>query len=355
MGCCRSSDSSETQKSFLQSFQEGVKLNSKDILLPLVTKVRNAPELKNLVETFNFSHLGMNLGPLAYCMWEGFFESFKVLVEEFGLSVAEMEKNLDYYSYNAVNLLCEKNSSDILEYYIPIYLQHSTIIYPSIYTDKTSLELGSSIASKKKTLNSVHVACEYGNISVLLIIFNYFKNRELVPDCFNLHYVDEITGENCVLIACRTANYTLLKFLMDVVKADFFVHNAKGEGAITVLLAANKKFMHRNVHDCLVYLVEVAGVNIIEQYEDALLLAQESSVVKYIEKILENAGIRKSKKEIEREFGIHERFVLEDEEVPKNTRFFKGMNLEDSNRTALSTISYVEITNDSLSILGKLN
>lgn len=355
MGCCESADKSSSEGSILQILEKSIKSNSFEKLVSLIPRLKNSPDLFEQIKLHLIQHKGMSLTPLAYCLWEGYFESFKTLIEDFGFSVNEMEKNLENYSYSGISLLCEKNFSDILEFYIPIHLQQSTSEYKQNESEKKSIELTFTIGSKTRFIAPVHIACEFGNISALLAILNCFKDKESIPDNLNLHHKDELSGENCVLIACKTANFTLLKFLKDVVRADFSVKNSKGEGAIVVLLAAYKKSLNRSVYDCLVYLVEVAGVSLIDQYEEILLLAQGSAVIEYIEESLKNNGIETKKREIEKEFEGLDNYVIENEEITKNSQFLKGMSFDDSGRTALSSISYIEVTNDSISLFERSN
>ena len=219
MGCCESADNSSSEGSIFDTFEESIKSNATEKLISLIPRLKNSPDLYGLIKSHMIQHKGMSLTPLAYCLWEGFFESFKTLIDDFGFSVNEMEKNLENYSYNGISLLCEKNFSDILEYYIPIHLQESASGYRLSERGKKSIEMNTEIGTKR-LVAPVLIACEFGNISALLAIFNYFKDKDSIPDYLNLHHKDEISGDNCVLIACKTANFTLLKFLKSFVYSE---------------------------------------------------------------------------------------------------------------------------------------
>ena len=133
----------------------------------------------------------------------------------------------------------------------------------------------------------------------MLEIFNFFKDKDYKPFNLDLEFQEENTGENCVLIACRNGDYPMIKFLNELVKADFSVKNKNGENAIIVCLAANRKNPRQVYFECLIYLVEIAKVDLKSQYEESLLLAQDREIVFYIERQLKLMGITADKEKVE--------------------------------------------------------
>ena len=95
-------------------------------------------------------------------------------------------------------------------------------------------------------------------------LYNYFQNP---PDEFNIHHIEESTGENCAIISCKTGNLELVKYLHRVCKADFHIINKRKESSLQVMAAWSKKRSGRRFIECVKYLVEVIQINLLYEYE----------------------------------------------------------------------------------------
>lgn len=56
-----------------------------------------------------------------------------------------------------------------------------------------------------KRLTPIQIAAERCNIAIVRFLVEYFKDSEPPPE-FDVNFQSEVTGENCALIAVRTAN-----------------------------------------------------------------------------------------------------------------------------------------------------
>ncbi|OMJ78401.1 hypothetical protein SteCoe_21774 [Stentor coeruleus] len=144
------------------------------------------------------------------------------------------------------------------------------------------------------------MAVQYGHINVVTIINEYFRNSSNIPFEVDLEQQDESTGENAALIACRHGNYTMVKFLHQKCGANFMIRNKVGESAIQIATAGSRLHPHLQYLQIIVYLVDVAGIDIKYNYEETLLLAEDKEIIEFIEKKLKILGINTKKIEIEK-------------------------------------------------------
>jgi hypothetical protein len=306
----------------------------------------------------------ITLNPLGYALWTGSLKSFKCILQEYHASPIEMEKILLEHHFTGFDIICERNYSQLFQFYVPVYLELSTRIPVAGADNHLTIEFDKTVdVSPKYLYTPVHKACDLGNISVLLNIFNYFKNKDYKPHILDLEYQDETTGENCVLISCRNGNYPMIKFLHEVVKADFSKRNSKGEGPVLVLLAASRKTPNQVYFQCLVYLVEVVAVDLRSQFEECLLLAQDRQTVQFLESSLAKLGVEADKQTIEESNKIFSKpqpktdleIKLDQEE---DDDFYVGDYIEDKDvdRSALSSIANFESHIEPfISVLGNNN
>jgi hypothetical protein len=310
-------ESLEILKSRVALFENGSNLSL--LNLPMVD-----------VKSYKFSALSL-------AFYVGNLEAFRFFYENKGLSVQEMEKNLQMNQLSALVLACEKDYSDLLEFYIPVYMKNFSIVERSSY----SFELSKTTSQK----TPVHIACELGHVSILMTIFNAFQNREKPPFFLNLHYVDEISGENCVFIACRKKNNLVLRCLFHVVKADFSLRNLEGKGCVFVLAEAALKDGASGTLECLEILVDCVGLAIQDEEMELLRKIDDFQVQAFVERKERLVEIGKVKGAKE---SFHDGNTF-DEILNQTQKEFIGFKFIETELTGISSISKVEVTNDSIS------
>ena len=131
----------------------------------------------------------------------------------------------------------------------------------------------------------------------------YFADKK-PPSELDIHYIDELTGENCALISARIGNISMMRLLFEQFNADFFVKNKRNEGALQILAAASKNHFSNGYFECIVYLVETIKIDISYMYEEVLLLIDNPEAVKYFEKKLKENEILTTKIEVESFYAI---------------------------------------------------
>lgn len=212
-----------------------------------------------------------------------------------------LEVQLEKQNTSILEVICKNGFIDILEYYLPHYLQSYDPAYVVKIDEAYTIDFEKSKyvdTRNKNTYTPIQVACEKGNMGIINLAYNYFKCSDC-PYQLDIDFQDESTGENCALIACRRGNFAMIKFLHEHCNANFRVINKRNEGALQIVAAGSKKKPLVGYHDCFVYLIEKVGLDITYNYEETLLLTDNRPIIKFIECQLFIRGIRTSKMDIE--------------------------------------------------------
>jgi len=251
------------------------------------------------------------LSALAYAFRAGQSEIARFLIEEANASLKKLYETYQLINRSPLDIACEYGFLSLVQYFLPIHLQESCKwTQPEISTegpDDLSLFADSQGRIKVKAVVSVqpavHKACEHGHLAVVKYLHELYRGKTPPTDC-NVHEVDERAGENCALIAARTGNLTMIRYLHEVCTADFNKLNKRSETAIQIALIAAKRRPNGNFGGCIRYLVETVGVDLVYQYEETLLICEDKSLVDYLESRLASRGIVVSKWKIDQENSI---------------------------------------------------
>ena len=299
MGCCSTVNKAPENFVMAEKFKQAVEADSPD-RIRVIMGMMQEDQKTGFIDEGIVALKEITLNPLGYALWLGNLKAFKCLYEEFHARLCEMERLLLEKNFTALDIICQRGFTELLGYYIPLYIQFNSSFPTSKEDQNITVEFDKTVELLPRNVYTpVHKACELGKIAVLLTIFNYFKEKSYKPYTLDLEYQEEQRGKNCVLIACRTGNYSMLKFLHETVRSDFNVKNKNGETTINVCLAGNKKRPSKVYLDCLIYLIDVVGVDIKYQYEESLLLAQDRETTVYLEGKLKSVGINARKYLIE--------------------------------------------------------
>lgn len=221
----------------------------------------------------------------------------KYLHKVLNASFAVLEEQLQLQNIELIELVILNFNSGIVNYYLPIYLQHLDH-KESVNLDHTLNFASICVPNPKKRIHPMRFAVEHNEIRFIKFIASKFRLKN-TPECFDIHSVDEETGENCALVASRTGNLQMVEFLHRM-KCDFKRVNKSGETAINLCLVPSCR-IPGNI-SILPYLVEVVGLDISENYEETLMLCRNQLLVEYIEGKLRNRGIYVTKHGIEAKY-----------------------------------------------------
>lgn len=301
MGCCESKI--QLNSSMAGLVKDCIEKNNQKLLIKLIQApsflkdkskiISSLDEPISMVQSFR-------LNALAYALFLGRTTLFKLL-HNIGCSLSVMETLLKSQKIPPIFLICCKGYSELLSYYLPFYCEthlHDKPIdkIPAVdYLQTIDLEL-----ELNSSYTALQMAVLYNHISIITVVFEYFKKKIQVPFELDLEYRDEKNGENCALIACRCGNYPMVKFLHQSCAADFKILNAQGENAVQVACAASRVHKHLLYNQIITFLIDIVGIDVKYNYEETLLLLIDHDIIGYIEKKLHKAGIRVKKLEIEK-------------------------------------------------------
>ena len=256
------------------------------------------------INSNNFKIEETSLNLLSLSIYHSSFDIFKFIHTELKASLFHSDQNLQKQGSSLIDLICTRASSEFLDYYLPHHtpLSHesnSFDIADTLNLTKASNSSAKLLNKPKVSLTAIQKACEQGNINIISYVFKYYKDKESSPIELDINYQNEISGENCALISCRKANYVMIKFLHSTCKCNFRLLNKKGENAIQILAASNKKNPSKTFHESFVYLINLTGVDFLYNYEETLLLINCQKTITFFENRLRLKGIEIDKTLIE--------------------------------------------------------
>ena len=290
------------------------------------------------------------LSPLSYSVLTGNNIAFKFLYEK-GASLVEMDKNLLGYKLNAIDIICERNYTSLLEYYLPIYLKSFDSRSEHSFCQDLTLNFSNhSEQSPQSYSTPIHKACEKGFISIIIYLHKYFKDKKFIPRLFDINYTNEKTGEPCALIACRKGNFAMVKTLFEVCSADFHIRNRFEENAIIVCACAYKLNKKGDYLSIIKYLIEKVRLDVTYMYEELLMISDCEELVYYIENQLQVQNVFVTKEDVENKYGIIKGKALDSFGSNSGLDLFSSSirrYLDDcENRSRISTVTYVDSKTD---------
>lgn len=270
MGCCASNNSDNlSKKYFCQRLKDAIdSCNTQKIFVLLKSNEginATTQDMDQELVTIN----NKSLNALAYCVHSGNNKMFNYLIS-LGCSVSSMEALLFSQGMRAINMICFKNFIDLLQVYLPIYLQ-------------------SPNSEPSKFEYPIHSACKSGSLSVIKYIQGYFSHK-CIPAEFNVESVNE-NDENGILVACRYGQLNTVKYLNEICRMSLNVLNRKGENALLVCLNGYKQTPSLEYFDLVVYLVEEIGIDVRYMYAENMKVVDNKEIADYLEEKLEKFGI----------------------------------------------------------------
>lgn len=294
MGCC---SSYQTEPVPLKS---SVKLDIKEIaLLASVLSETKMTALKNEIDDPIIVIDKITLNPLGYSLVSGRTNIFISLIENMGASISTMEDMMEKQGLNGLDIIIEKGYSELLNYYLPIYKSLFPQKFTSIEDSETSCS-NPNLPICHKT--PIHLATERGFLEILKTLYFSFKNT-FTPEKYNIHHIDEYSGENSALIACKKCHMSIVKFLKEECNADFNLKSKRSESALH-LAAFGSNVNKSEGFEVIKYLIEEVKIDYTFQYEEVLLILNDFCIIEYVEMKLRTRGICCSKDEVEKKYSI---------------------------------------------------
>lgn len=239
---------------------------------------------------------------LALAFIYGRLDLVKYLHDSLNASFEEMEKSLKKIGLSGMGLIFNNNFLDLFNYYVPTYLEskskHRTSKQTKPINETLVLERSQRTENfqklpenPKEKFTLVQQACIKGNLMMIKATSDLCASMKTTPKQFDIHYIEKKSGLNCALLACKSGNYNMIKFLHSQYQANFDLLNVSGENCIQIMAAQAIKFRLLDFYQCLVYLIDTVKVNIKYNYEESLILLNAMVASEYFIKKLKEVGV----------------------------------------------------------------
>ena len=251
MGCCNSGPRLPSEEVLLGKIRYSIESNNAERLSSYsiiheniancsVTLFSDMPIIK--IKSISLSCLG-------YSLWLGHQKVFRFLYEKNCSGVVAMEEHFNSQNTSGIDILMQRKYSEFLSYYLPIYLSNY-----------------SKIKKTQKSPFTIHNVIESANITLLSVIVEGLKDKAEIPKELDVHAINEETGDNGALVACRACNLTILKYLIQHFKLNFRQKNKEGKGVINVIIESKADKATKLC--CLEMVLNVEKIEIPDSYPE---------------------------------------------------------------------------------------
>lgn len=337
MGCWQSCNrDSRSVAGDATKILQAINLGSTKRLSALLSYFKSVSTIE-VFDSVLVKHENIMVNALGLCLLQNKSDLFRLLIDN-NCSPVLMEDILSRENISAMHTICIEGYVEILKIYFPYYLQ----------TNRSQSENSYSLAfSQKENVlvrgSPMHVSAHAGQVGIIAYIYEYFSELATIPSDFDINSREEVSGENCALIACREGHYNLVKYLYENTNANFETLNDFKENAIMVAVAGMRKRTSYSYIDIVEYLVEKVRLDIKYMFEELLIMASSPILIKYIEDRLHEEGIASSKESVEKLNPNPKRISKPEEETPPLDVFFTNSFVQDlellKKRSIISTIS----------------
>ena len=308
---CNSSNQASIQVLMIKRIKECIQLGDTEKLyycIKRLSKMSNGLLNINTLTVTNNDNLEVNI--IGFALLTGRLNVFQFIHKKLKADLSIMETFFTKANLTGLMIICQNNFIDLFQYYAPLFVrmknslkskQNKRLRETIELTDKIENIIDEMTINDDSTYAPLQIACYYGHIAIIKCALNSASIIQPCPPDLDINYIDEITGENCALISCKTGNYNMMKFLHTTCHADFFILNNNKENSIQVLAAAAKVKQLKEFYQCLVYLVEKIGIDIAYNYHETLILIDSDIAFNYMINQLAKVNIVTCKKDIEKE------------------------------------------------------
>lgn len=223
---------------------------------------------------------GICMNPLGYALYKGQIDNFKLLQEEKGANIENMELLFEKQRLISLELIIANGHYEIYKYYLPTFL----LLF------KKKIDYTETF---KKPL--IHIAIEKENFEIIKFTYEYFFFVN-PPPAFDFHYIDPLTGENSAFVACRTGNLKIIQYLNEVCGVNFSGINAEGLNTLHAVIGTNRRGLGRV--KVVKYLIQICKVDFVFEFEKFLIRANDEKILKFVKKELKKIGIQTNREEL---------------------------------------------------------
>ena len=208
------------------------------------------------------------LSPLGYALYVGSSRCFAELLAADPAAVVPLNNEFTPIGRQPLDLMCELGYLGILRCYLPVYSEYREALSGQAPAEEQPSDFSKTRTDKAEPVrvvnrvSAVQRACERVNFSVLFFLTKHFEGKTPPPE-LDIHHVDDVVGENCALVACKTGSVDLIKYLHRKHAADFSLLNKSNESAVQIMAAWAKKRRPKKFLKAFQYLVEEVRVDFV--------------------------------------------------------------------------------------------
>lgn len=327
MGCCHDNESANNFESIKKQLHDSIQQGNLQKVILNITRIKHLlpigkADFDKLTFIFD-SKKNIEINCLGLSLAFGKLNIFKFFHQKLNADPLIMEEYFINCKITGLHIICSQNYVDLFEYYIEIFLNIRLKLL--IYSPLSSYASQDTHKLINIDFTPMQTACFLGNVSIVKLALDYCKKIESVPDELNLNYINEKTGENCALIACRGGKLNMIKFLHRNTNSNFLLNNNFNENAIQILAASAKYHYIPDFQKSFVYLIEVLNIDVTHNYQETLLLLDNITICDYFLSKLAEFNIFPDKKQIEQE--IMDRPKRQDETKYDTDKTFELMKI----------------------------
>jgi hypothetical protein len=288
-----------------------------------------------VLDNLQYKHKNITTNPLGLCLLLNKSEMFSKFINEKS-DPERMEQFFALSQFDSIEYLIQKNYLDLLKVYFPI--KQGLFEKADSFVDTYSVVLSGSFKFKSKVL-PIHLAALRGSVEIVSFFHNYFLPNP-APLEYNIETLEENTGENCGLLACRYGHFELVKFLHSV-GCNMKILNHFNENTLIVTLASMNKGPHYKFVNIFKYLLEEVRLDPLYKYEEAAVLAKSRPMYYLLSEHLKKVGVILEVKEFDENSFLYcdpnDVTVREGTQEVFSESFIEKSKHQD-NRSALSSI-----------------
>lgn len=285
MGCCNNSQSFKDQMSIKLVFEciinKKMKIFGKYFTEPNKNQDIYLSFLNN--ERGHYNTLAVNT--LGLSLIEGNYEAF-TFFHRLGCEIKIMEKLLNQQGLTSLEILCLKGHSKILSYYLPFYKEYLSK-YP---TQELNHDFQLSLEFKPYPNNQftpVQLATLNEHIQIITIFYQDIKGKSEVFKEIDLDYVEKKSGLNCALLAVKSGNFAMVKYLYSNYSCDFCICDAVGNNAVEIAVIERQKRPFKDYLKIIGFLVNVVGVEAKWDFDHVATEGLDQEIEKGLEQVEE--------------------------------------------------------------------
>lgn len=201
----------------------------------------------------------LTVNTLGLCLIKGDYEAF-TFFHRLGCEIYHMEKIFNKQGLTSLEIICMKGYSKLLSYYLPFYKE---------YLEKhPKKELNSdfqlSIEFKPYPENKftpIQLAIINEHIQIITVLYQDVKEKKQVMQEIDLEVVENKSGLNCALLAVKSGNFAMVKYLHSNYSCNFAVLDAAGNNAIEIAVLEKQRKPFKDYLKIIEFLIKVVGLD----------------------------------------------------------------------------------------------